>query len=279
MLVIANTAPRLKMLYLIKSDLEICFKRKRYWKIILFLYCMAFLSYISWAREIYGENSLNIKADYQMSLVLGSSSLHSFYITIMLCIPFLSSLLYSDAFHMDKKSGILTYFVSRCSQKRYLYAKAAATVIINFITVFFLLVCFEIVCWITIPELGKQLELRVPIYEVNGRVNKLFLQTLFQMNPYIHITCIIAFMAIYSSLLGIVALGVSLIVPSLKGYYVGVFVFLGITLIDFLLPRKYHLTSYFQGVNLEFKDFLAAYFVLFLIAIILLVIGVKREQV
>lgn len=266
------------MKYLIKTNFILCLESRRFQYLSIFLYSIFFITFTSFALQNYGTNSLNLMRNYRMGIVLNEGNIRSLFILIILILPLLSSIFYSDSIILDKKNGIYTYYKTRCGTKQYLLSKLITVFLVNLFTIFFLLSSIEILIWIAIPNIGIQNVSSRPIYQIIEIKDKLFLSDLYYLNPYLYNLFIIFTISLYSAFIGIISMSISLIFTNIKSSYLSVIVFLCFSIIEMIIPDRYRLNLYFQTVALEFKYFLQSFGFLLLISIILTMTIIWKER-
>lgn len=232
------------MIKLIKNDISICLNSKKYQITALCLCAWLAYNLVVYLISLYGKSSLEIKTTIEMGLILSFGYMKSIYISIILIIPLLSGIYYSDTIILESKKNICQYFYTRCNKLKYYTSKAFSIFIINFCTTFFTIISIEILCWIAVPNIG--LDDIVPIYEqTHGTIN-IFWPEFYIASPYLYSIFIILNLAIYSAFIGVFALSLSMIYPKMKSSYLCAITFLLINVIEIVLPRDLVYSMYLQ---------------------------------
>lgn len=263
------------MLELIKIDIKNCINNLRFKIIFLSILGISLISFFSTCATYYGKNSLQIYSTNKMSLIL-SSDLRSVFHFLILTIPMLACIIYSDSYIIERKNNITNYFFIRSSRIKYFISKILVIFCTVFSTIFLVLIINELLTYTAIPKIGVNTGYGIPIYQIRVNNNEFFLQQIYNLNPYVYNIILITISAIYGALIAVIAFNISLIIR-MKPVTLIIGTFLIVNLISIILPMNFRIELYIQSWPGNFKDFLLT-FCIWIVALILTgVIGIVKE--
>lgn len=267
------------MIRLIKNDLKICISSKRYQYIVLSFYTFLILTFLRYSMGNFGKSSLEIMPTYNMGMVLSinRNNIRSVYIIIIFLLPLLSSLFYSDSIRNEKSSGIYNYYVTRCTIKKHFLSKIITTFLLNTLTIFFSVASSELLIWLSIPNIGCQYMNTTPIYEYITQKPHIFCYKLFNFNPYLYVLFIVLILSIYSGLIGVISMSISLLFTKLKNNYLYIVTFLSFYLIEIIVPIRYSINAYLQTYPSDVKYFITTLLGFITITFICIILSIWKE--
>lgn len=263
---------------LLKYDFKLCFGSRRFLICFSSLFVIAIYTFFSYVSALSGKSSLNFSQTYNMGLLFGKDTIHSFYQFIILFLPLISCIFYSDIVIQDKSNGNYNYYVTRCGVKKYLASKAITIFFINFISVFSILFTTELLIWISIPNIGGLNEYSMPYYQVTEFQKHIFLSELYYYNPFIYTVFIFLLISIVSSFIGIIALSVSLFMQRLKLVQLSLLIFLCLTALEFLVPSKFRIILYFEVSPNPINNFLITIGSMAILTLVTFVAAVRKAS-
>lgn len=267
------------MFRLIKNDLQISFSSKRYQYIVLSLYTFFILAFIRYSLGNINNSSLEIMPTYSMGMVLSitRNNIKSVYIILIFLLPLISSLFYSDAINNEKSRGIYNYYVTRCTIKKYFFSKIITTFTLNTLTIFFSVASIELLIWLSIPNIGCQYVNTTPIYQYITQKPHIFFYDLYNFNPYLYDLFIVLILSIYSGVIGVISMSISLLFTKLRSNYLYIVTFLSFYMIEIIVPFKYSINSYLQTYPHGGKNFITALLGVVFITFIFIMLGIWKE--
>lgn len=263
---------------LLKYDFKLCFGSRRFLISFSSIFVIAIYTFFSYVSALAGKSSLSFSQNYNMGLLFGKDTIHSFYQFVILFLPLISCLFYSDIVIQDKSNGSYNYYVTKCGVKKYLISKAFIICFVNFISVFSILFTTELLIWISIPNIGGLNEYSVPYYQVTEFQQHIFLSELYYYNPFIYIVFIFLMISLVSSFIGIIALSISLLMQRLTAVQLSITIFLCLTALEFLIPSKFRMILYFQVSPNKFSDFILTIGSMAVITLAFFVAAVKKAS-
>lgn len=121
------------MFAIFKMEFANCIKRNEFRLIFLILLIMNLYSFINTSIIVRGMNLSALRSGFEMSILIHPYG-QSVLMTILFVLPLLSSVIYSDSYITDVKSGTYTFLVTRTNKNTYIISKAMIVVISTFIT-------------------------------------------------------------------------------------------------------------------------------------------------
>ncbi len=115
--------------------------------------------------KFYGIRLSLVRSSYEVSIVQG---VYSFFIMNILVYmtPLFASLVYADSLYSDRKQGIHKNIITRISAKKYIVSKAIIVFGVTWCTYFLTLCINQILCFITFPIKGNDLNTGLPTYDI-----------------------------------------------------------------------------------------------------------------
>lgn len=266
------------MLNLIKTNIKICLNNKKYIICFLIFFSILMYAYIDFALDVYGKTSINLMKNYKMGIIKERGSIGAIKDMIMLSLPLLSCVFYSDIIMYEKETGVISFNLVRCTYNKYIISKCISVAVINFFTIFLPIAFVELLVWITIPDIGVISGIHLPVYQTLGIREMMFWNDLFYYNPYIYNMLIIFIISLYASIIGVMALSISLLIPKLKRIYFAILIFLTFNIIEIFLPIEYQVYTFIQIYPTEPEELLKIMSGWILVSIILFIFGIRNER-
>lgn len=262
------------MLDLIKIDIKNCLKNIRFQISFLCLLGVSLLAFWGVCAANYNESSLYLESTNKLGIIQGVSVRNMFQM-LLLTIPVLASVMYSDSYIYEKNENISNYFFARTSKTKYFLSKIIVVFLVVFMSIFITLVLNELLTWIAIPNIGVYTagaqEYASPKYD-----NSFFMPSIYNSYPYLYNIIISAIFALYGALIAVIAFNISLLVK-MKSITLHIFTLLIVQVIFFVVPERFALEMYIQSWNGTFKDFIITVLAWICIAIITGIVGIWKE--
>ena len=150
---------------IIKMELLSCFKRKEIHFVMLFLIILSLLAYGMECIAFYGSEMSFIRSSNESTIFSGVYS-GSIRYTILLMLPFISSLIFSDSFYRDYHSGVFKGIVTRVRKSDYILSQATVVFLSTFLTFFIALFLNLVIVKVTFPAVGFDNNYGIPPYDI-----------------------------------------------------------------------------------------------------------------
>src|SRR5699024_10069619 len=154
------------MMNLIKMESINCFKRKELHFIFLFMIVISIVAFCIECLSFYGTYMKFIRTFSESSILQGTYA-GSVRKTLLLIIPLLSSLIYSDSLHVDFNNGVLKSIATRESIDKYIMSKSIVIVVYSFLVLFLALTVNLLLVSIVFPKEGLDNMYSLPPYDIS----------------------------------------------------------------------------------------------------------------
>jgi len=268
-----------QMIYLEFSN---CIKSTKYKITFILLYLISISAFLINCSKSYGCSLSLIRSASDMSINMGTTSGLTRDIIILL-LPLLALLLYSDSFLTDLSTGVYKNITTRISKKKYMAAKIIVTFLVTLFTFFIILFMNEVLTAITFPLKGYDNNFAFPAYDI-GYYNynkKLFLDLVRVENPYLYNMIFMVIISLVAALLAVLSLMISFIV---KGKKVQIFfnIFIIYILSDICLDQlnlsKFSIKTYLYSLKEGSTSILLSWISILLLVIIGMFIYEQRQD-
>jgi hypothetical protein len=239
---------------LIKIDLKNCLSSEKFKLCFLFLLSISLLSFIGAGLESFMANSLQLDFSYKMGIMQGSSG-RSALNFILLIVPLIVCVMYSDSFIYEKDMNIYVYFFLRASKLKYFLSKIITIFIVVFFTLISTLSINEILTVIAIPNIGANNGYGIPAYLLKANASRLFLENIYYSHLYLYNFLLILITAFYGALIAVIGFNLSLILK-LRKVTLFIYMFLGVHLTLLVLPSRFQIYEYIQASPGKLSDFI-----------------------
>lgn len=194
---------------IIKAEFLACFKRKEIHFVMLFLVALSLLSYSMECIAFYGSEMRFIRSSNESTLLLGvyASSVMSM---ILLMLPLISSLIYSDSLYKDYHNGVTKVILTRVRKSDYILSKAVVVFVSSFVIFFIGLLINLIIVKVTFPTVGFDNIYSLPPYDI-GIQNfdgNFFLDFIRVQSPFVFNIIILLILSFFSGLISLFTYGV-----------------------------------------------------------------------
>ena len=194
---------------IIKTEFLACFKRKEIHFVMLFLVALSLLSYSMECIAFYGSEMRFIRSSNESTILLGvyASSVMS---TILMMLPLISSLIYSDSLYKDYHSGVIKVILTRVRKSDYILSKAVVVFVSSFMTFFIALFINLIIVKVTFPTVGFDNNYSLPPYDIGVQNfdGNFFLDLIRVQSPFVFNIMILFILSFFSGLLSLFTYGV-----------------------------------------------------------------------
>lgn len=265
------------MIKLLKLDLKNCINSDKFKLVFLFFISLSLFSFFITCSEVFGATSLEIFPTGILGLILGRTT-QSIFNLILIVLPLITCLIYSDSYIYERDNNISMYFFARCRKRKYFISKIVSIFIIVFSTVFFTLSVNEILTFLAVPNIGVKGYMGIPEYELSSNINKFFLQNIFDNSPYLYNFLLIIIMSLYSSFIAIIGFNISILFR-IKRITLFICMFLGVHLSTIILPVEFTMDSYIQALPHRLEYFLITLLGWVIMCILTGLIGIWRENI
>lgn len=262
---------------MIKNELIKCINRRRFKFTLLIICGFLFLQYIMYIISIYGKTSIELLPQTQMGFIYGTKLRGCFQLLIIL-MPLFSFSLFSDSYLVEKENDTLSFYFIRLSPRNYLLYKGIAIGIINFSVSFLLISFYEICIWIATPDIGILSGYGLPAYQMIGIHDPVLFDSLAIRMPHLYNILIIFLFSLLSVCEGVIGYSLSLILNRIKIIYMYAYLFIGMNLINIIVPANYQITMYIQTYPVTVNQFLVTIILWIAVTAGLLLIGVYKKH-
>lgn len=142
-----------------------CINRKEFKFIFSFLMFMAIGAFLFTASSFYGFQLSFVRSAYESSMIQGIYSQFILSAEIIL-LPLLASIIYSDSFYADSKSGVYKSILARTDKKTYLIAKAIVIFAVTFLVFLIPLLINQLLSFTAFPLVGFDNNYSLPSYDI-----------------------------------------------------------------------------------------------------------------
>ena len=194
---------------IIKTELLSCFKRKEIHFVMLFLVILSLLAYSMECIAFYGSELRFIRSSNESTILSGVYS-NSVRVMIMLMLPFISSLIYSDSFYRDYHNGVLKGILTRVRKSDYILSQAAVVFVSSFLTFFIAFFLNLVIVKVPFPAVGFDNNLGLPPFDIaiQNYNEKSFLDFIRIQSPFGYNLLNLFILSFFAGLLGLFTYGV-----------------------------------------------------------------------
>lgn len=241
------------MKQIIYVEFNNCIKSVKYKMVFIVLYLLCLYPFLINCYKYYGNNLSSIRSASEMSLNMGTYSIVIKDVLVLL-LPLLASILYSDSFITDYTSGTYKNIITRVDKKKYMLAKVFVTFFVVFLTFFSVFAINEILTAIAFPINGYDNNFSLPAYDKGyyNYNNKWFLDLIRIQSPYLYNLIFILIQSIMASLFAVCSLVLSFIIKEQK-LKVLFSILIIYTLSDIILSlfklQQFSIKSYLYSMN------------------------------
>ena len=263
---------------MLKEEIKRGVTRKSFW--ITFLVIIIFSSIYTFSVPRYSTDEFlysylkaNVYTSYDCFIFFNLSRPANILILIL---PLLSSLVYSDTYVEDSKSGFLKFIYIRGDKKKYLRTKFLANFILSGVAVAIPIVVSFVV-----------LKLRVPSVETNPLLGvSTILQTdifpkMFYSHPNLYIALWIGIYFIYAGLFSSVGLSLSIFIRNKIVVLFSPFIIyhVGAIIIEFFQGYRYYPASFlYLGLYKSFAAIIIEFILIMIISYLVFIIGGNKRE-
>jgi hypothetical protein len=262
---------------LLKNELTRCLYGQKFKILFLGLLGYSLSVFLITVGSVSGKSSIELLSPDQYTMILGVDIRTFLHIFLLMC-PLISSIIYADSYIYEKEKGIVNYYKTRIGFMKFIAAKLAAVIFINFITIFIIISINTLLTWIAVPNIGVRSKYGLPVYHIINAQNDMFLKPLYNKSALSYIFMITIIIALYHALIGIYALGLSIVLKSVKKINLYIYVFIGASILAILLPIKFEISMYAQTYPGKLSDFILTFAGWLLGGIILMTISLCVER-
>ena len=153
------------MYRLYSIEVQKCVRRIEFKFIFLILLLITIGAHVIQCLEFYGSNFNNLRPAKDMNFLVGNY-VASYFSTLLVLTPLLSSFIYSDNFLTDRIRGILPLLSTRMKYTRIIGAKASAVFTIAFVSFFTVLMLNIFLTFLAFPSEGGDDMFALPAYDI-----------------------------------------------------------------------------------------------------------------
>lgn len=240
------------MIRMLKLELKNCLGRMEFKFVFAILMSFSIGSFLIACQKNYGHGMSFIRSAYDMSMMQGTST-HVVWSIESMLIPLFASIIYSDSYYSDHRSGVYKNILTRTDTKTYFWAKAIVIIVVTFTVFFIPLLLNQLLSLLTFPTQGFDNNFGFPPYDIGiQNYNSGFMFDLLRIqSPLLYNLLYIFLISLVASLFAMFAYGAYFV--SNKGKFatiVGVFLLYIVTeLAVSTLGYRLSLNNLLQPVN------------------------------
>jgi hypothetical protein len=263
---------------LLKNELTRCIYGQKFKILFAALLGYSLFAFLITAINIWNHTSLRLLSADQYSILL-SSDLRAFLHLLLLICPIISCIIYADSYILEREKGIVNYYYTRIGFLKNIAAKLLAVILMNFFTIFIILLLNIVLIWIAIPDIGVSSQYGLPVYQyqIPGKDN-LFLADVYNKNPFFYTSIIAGIIALFHAFIGACALGLSLLIKNIKRINLYIYIFVSVSILTILVPIRFELGMYAQTYPNELSDLVITCIGWILAGIVLMAGGIYFER-
>ncbi len=223
---------------ILKLEFKNCINRREFKIVLSIVMIISLGSFIASCVSFYGSDILHVRSACEMGIVEGEYS-NNFLELLILILPILATLIYSDSYYEDRKNGSYISITTRVGVERYIWAKVIVIFTVTFLIFFVPLILNQMLSFIAFPLEGLDNNQGLPFYDIG--VQNYMVEFLFSFmklqHPLLHNIFKIFLISLFAGLWGILSYAVHFIVYMHKKekYPVLIFVFAIYVLCDLIL--------------------------------------------
>ncbi len=191
------------------TEMKNCLKRKEIHLVFLLVLIISITAFIMECLAFYGSDLSFVRSSAESSLFQGvyASSVRS---TLIIILPLLASLIYSDSYYTDFHSGVLKSILTKVNKSKYIFYKSIVTFFFTFLVFFIGLFINLILTTITFPTVGFDNIYSLPAYDigVQNYREEYFLDILRLESPFLFNIISITLLSLFSGLFALFTLGI-----------------------------------------------------------------------
>ena len=153
------------MTRMLKLELINCLSRREFKFIFAILMSFSIGSFLIVCLKNYGQGASLIRSAYEMSIMQGTSTGVVLSIQNML-IPLFASIIYSDSYYSDHRSGVYKNILTRTDTKTYFWAKAIVIIVVTFTVFLIPLFLNQLLSLLAFPTQGFDNNFAFPPYDI-----------------------------------------------------------------------------------------------------------------
>lgn len=142
-----------------------CLNRKEFQWIFAIIMLVSIGGFLLACADYYGAGMMTVRSAYEMSL-LQSTSTWTVFSTLLVLLPLLAVIIYSDSHYSDVQSGVYKSIITRVDHRIYVWAKAIVLFVVTFCTFFIPLLVNQALCLVTFPVQGWDNNYAFPPYDI-----------------------------------------------------------------------------------------------------------------
>lgn len=228
-------------------EMRNCINRKEFQVSFGILFFLSIGSFLVTCYRFFGHSLHQVRSASESSMLLGVYST-SFVIILTVLLPLLSTLIYSDSFYSDVKSGVYKSIITRTSFTKYVSVKTICIFVITFLTFFTPIMLNQLLSLIAFPIEGYDNNFSLPPYVIDFTEENMF-ELLKLESPYLYNCLYAAIISISAGLISVLAFAIYFYTVRGK-FYVNSGIFLGYILSHLFFSginlKEYSLLSYFR---------------------------------
>lgn len=170
---------------MIKLEFKNLISRSEFFISFTLMLLFSIISVVINASDIYGKSIDNVISASDLFMINSHSGRILSGMIIMVLLPVIASVPFSDSYYIDKKSGIYLSVLTRTSQLNYIFSKAIVTFLSAFIVLFIPLLLNQILCLIMGPVSSFCDLSGWPAYETSRLNEHIYFWTNFENNTYV----------------------------------------------------------------------------------------------
>lgn len=146
-------------------ELKNCINRNEFKFIFSSIFLLSIGSFAIACYEFYGAQATFIRSAYEMSIIqdIYSGSILQF---IIILLPILATIIYSDSFYTEKQDGVYKFILTRTKLSTYVISKALAIFLITFLVFLVPLLINQGLSIVTFPLEGLDNNQALPPYDI-----------------------------------------------------------------------------------------------------------------
>lgn len=268
---------------LLLIEVRNCIKRLEFKLMLLCLFIISIGTFWVDCYNYYGRNLCNLRSAYELGIIQ-SLNFKIILQLLIVILPIISCVIYSDSYYKDYKSGIYKTILTKVEKMNYFLSKAVVNFFITFLVFFIPLVINQILYCIAFPCKGYFNNYGLPYYDIGyTNFNSLYVLDLLRIkSPLLYNLTYILNISLFAGTF-------ALLVFSFQLYYkrngfmipVGVFIIyimLSILIDDFIQINNISILKYLQpNVVGKFRIIPIMQLVLNTISILLILNKTRKE--
>lgn len=150
---------------LLIQEFKRCIRRAEFKIVFLIVFLISVCAFLAACYSTYGADLSTVRSAYEMTILQGPST--SIILSMLLVLlPLLAPIIYSDTLHNELKSGVYQSVLTRTNLRVYIWSKVITIFVVVFLTFFIPLAVNQILCFIAFPLIGYDSIFGFPPYDI-----------------------------------------------------------------------------------------------------------------